>query len=112
MEHEPTCTCASCDDVKHRLEHPTLIEGCYACKLDHIQFDAAWAPNHKHSPVPPRTASDPAWERGIASETRIDGSTMPYLKRDGSPIHLKEAGERRHELAGIRSRLASGPMAL
>src|SRR5690606_12926783 len=58
--------------------------------------------------VPPRKA-DPAWERGVAGEYRRDGSFMPYVHPNGSPIHVKEAGERRHELATQLDRLRKDP---
>lgn len=48
--------------------------------------------------LPPRKA-DPAWERGIISERRPDGSRMPILRPGTTtPLRVKEYGERRREI--------------
>ncbi len=53
--------------------------------------------------IPPRTA-DPAWERGIVTTPRPDGSRMPILRPGTtSPLRVKEYGENRRTIdAGLR----------
>lgn len=38
-----------------------------------------------------------SWENGIKSETRPDGSVMPYLNERGEPIRMKDWSENRHK---------------
>lgn len=52
---------------------------------------------------------DPAWERGIVTETRPDGSVMPMLNDHLEPIPIKAYGENRRHYEGIRKRQLSGP---
>jgi hypothetical protein len=95
--------CAECEDWHHdHVLHPTLVAGCFACKLRTVQFDAAVAGNGRN--VRPRTPDNP-WERGRAGEHRPDGTFMPLLHPDLSTIGVKEAGERRHEIESFRRQL-------
>lgn len=103
--------CADCADAAHAMEHPVFVDGCFACKVSTLQFDASVAPNHAHKPVPPKRAMDPAWERGVAGSHRPDGTFMPYIDGSLRKIHVKEAGERRSEIAAMKSRLAQTPAA-
>lgn len=46
-----------------------------------------------------------SWEAGVAGERRRDGSFIPYVgDKTGRRIHVKEYGERRHELTQARKR--------
>lgn len=59
-----------------------------------------------------RKPPDPVWERGIAGETRSDGSFWPHLhSADAQPIRQKEWSENRRKYeANIReSRAAANP---
>lgn len=88
------------------------IPGCtehFACSLraKGVQVSPAATPNRRNK-VPPRKP-DPAWERGTAGEHRVDGSFMPYLNDKGSPLHVKEHGERRREIDERVKRLKTDP---
>lgn len=54
-----------------------------------------------------RTPADNAWERGIVTETRADGSVAPMLDEHLRPIHVKKYADRRREFDSERARLAS-----
>lgn len=70
---------------------------CYGCQMrDKGNFLHASAIPSRQNSVPPR-AADPAWERGVAGEYRVDGSFVPYLRADGEKIGVKEFGEKRHQ---------------
>lgn len=47
--------------------------------------------------VPPAPAN-PAWERGIVTETRPGGHVVPVLGENMRPIRVKEYGQRRREI--------------
>ena len=71
----PDEICQECGEaVKRILQAPALT--------------AAATPSRRNK-VPPSKAN-PAWEKGIAGEHRRDGSFVPYLKRDGSQVGVKE----------------------
>ena len=74
---------------------------CYGCRLRSkgVAISPAATPSRRNTVAPP--TADPAWERGVAGERRPDGSFMPYLNDKGSRLHLKEAGERRREIAAV-----------
>ena len=62
-----------------------------------LQISPAATPNRRNT-VAPR-AADPAWERGIITDPRPNGTRMPVL--DGKtlePIGVHEAQSRRHEI--------------
>lgn len=104
--HNSEWTCAVCEDAAHRALHPEFVEGCTACKLDRIHFGAGTGVTTGNAPP---SRPDPAWERGVAGEHRADGSFMPYLNPDLSPIGVKQASEQRHEIEDAKRRLASDP---
>lgn len=56
-----------------------------------------------------RPIVQPSWEKGVAGETRPDGSFMPYLGANRDLIRVKEAGERRHDIETQVARLKSDP---
>lgn len=104
MHCAPDDLCSECWDAKHRAEHPERVDGCLACKLDTIQLDAG---KFGHSHARPRTPDNP-WERGRAGEFRRDGSFMPLLNPDWSPMGVKQAVNRRPEIEAQRRRNAAG----
>jgi hypothetical protein len=53
-----------------------------------------------------RPMAEPSWERGIAGERRPDGSFMPYLSGDGSPMGVHEAQSRHGDIEEMRRRRA------
>lgn len=71
---------------------------CYGCQLraKGVGLSAAAIPSRQNS-VPPATPN-PAWERGRAGEHRVDGSFMPYLDKNDSPMPIKEYTENRHKV--------------
>jgi len=85
----------------------------YACRLRAKNVDiapSATPTRMSNRPVVlPRKVPGPSWEKGIAGETRSDGSFMPYLTESGSRMHVKEAGERRREIKAIRDRHRNDP---
>jgi len=48
---------------------------------------------------PSSNAEYNGWERGVEGEHRPDGSFMPYLNGEGSPIRKKAMSEGRHDKA-------------
>lgn len=57
-----------------------------------------------------RKPPDPVWERGIAGETRSDGSFWPHLHADAQPIRQKEWSENRRKYErNIRESRAGNP---
>jgi hypothetical protein len=60
----------------------------------------------------PSAVANPAWERGVAGETRADGSFVPYLSVEGQGAHamgVKEYAENRHKFEAIRDRQRKDP---
>lgn len=61
---------------------------------------------------PPRKA-DPAWERGIVSETRVDGSRMPLLAPGTRhPLRVHEYAQKRRDIDAQVRNLKTRPEAL
>lgn len=81
----------------------------YGCVLRRkgIALSNAATPNRPKR-RPWRPGNQPSWEKGLAGEKRGGGTFMPYLDKnpDGSMrrVHVKEGGERRHEISDIRAR--------
>lgn len=50
--------------------------------------------------------NSPSWEAGVAGEHRPGGTFMPYIDREGQPIHVKAFGEGRHRLEAARRDIA------
>ena len=77
----PDEVCQDCGEetVKRILQSPALT--------------AAAAPSTKNKVPPPK--ANPSWEKGIAGETRRDGSFVPYLNSEGSHIRVKEFADNR-----------------
>lgn len=58
-----------------------------------------------------KTTANPAWERGIVTETRVDGSQMPLLYEDDGlkPLRMKKAAEERHVINAQLDKLNNDP---
>lgn len=72
---------------------------CFGCKAQSIQFNPYSMPSRLHPEHAPRTPN-PAWERGVATDSR----GMPQLRKDGSPMGVKEYAESRHKIEEHRKR--------
>lgn len=89
---------------------PPPCDEHYACRLRqnrHMIAPSATPSRFRHGKI--RPMQDPSWEKGIATEKRPGGIEMPLLNEHGSPIHVKEYGERRHEIEAIRDRQRNAP---
>lgn len=90
--HDPDCGCDT-----------------YGCQIRRKGVDfSANATQTRRARRPWRPKVEASWEKGVAGETRADGSRMPYLDGTGRPIPIKEFGERRRELTEIRRRQVQG----
>jgi len=71
----------------------------YGCELRQkgVGISPSAMPSRKNSNPPPM--ANPAWERGIVSERRPDGSRMPILKPGTlKPLRVKEYSQKRREI--------------
>lgn len=103
--HNPDFECASCATIRHDDEHPDDVDGCRVCFFrGEIYISTAAMPNRERKVAPWREPKN-SWERGIAKDER----GMPLLKANGSPIPIKEYGEKRRHYEGIRERLRNTP---
>ena len=84
---DPDTVCQGCGEeaAKRILQSPALT--------------AAAAPSRMNKVPPPK--ANPAWEKGIAGETRRDGSFVPYLNSEGSHIRVKEFADNRKKYERI-----------
>lgn len=76
--------------IRHDGSHG---DDCFGCRIKTIQIAASATPTRRNNVAPRKP--DPAWERGRAGEHRVDGSFMPYLKPDLSPIGVKHMQDKR-----------------
>lgn len=77
----------------------------YGCRLKQkkVALSASAIPNRVWM-RPPKMA-EPSWEKGIMTETRPGGYTVPVLNSDLSgPVSIKEYGENRHRYDENRRR--------
>lgn len=72
---------------------------CFGCKIQSIQFDPRAMPNRRNKVEPRRP--NPAWERGVPTDNR----GMPYLRKDGTPMGVKEFSQNRRLIEEHRRRL-------
>ena len=83
------------------------VPGCtehYGCRLraKGVQIGTLATPSKdKHGTLTP-TKPNPAWSKPVYDE-RPDGSKMPILKQDGSPLRVKEAREKPHLLRELKN---------
>lgn len=79
----------------HAEQHPDLVVGCFACKVNTVQVSAGVAGNGKN--LPPAAAQN-SWERGIVTVPRAGGTEMPILTSDGEPMGVHEWASKRSTL--------------
>lgn len=87
---------------------PVCHEGCnppcsYGCSLRQkgVAVAPSAMPSRMNNTPPPK--ADPAWERGIVTEKRPDGSVVPILDSNLKPIRVKQYAQKRREIdAGLR----------
>jgi len=81
--------------------HP---RGCdcqaYACRLraKGVQLDTGAATSVRKG-KPDSNSRYNGWERGVVGEERPDGTFMPYLSGEGSPIRNKAVSEGKYDKA-------------
>jgi len=78
--------------------------GCFAAKARSVSFGRVPGTGRIQTLKSVPEPDQPSWEKGLAGERRPGGGFMPYLNDEGSPMGIKEGGERRHEIAQIRDR--------
>ena len=89
ISDNPDEVCQDCGGtVKRILQAPALT--------------AAAAPSRQNKVPPPQ--ADPVWEKGIAGETRRDGSFVPYLDKEGGRIGVKDFADNRKKYERILRR--------
>lgn len=85
---------------------PECTDDCYGCKLNSLQFDGSWMPTrHKYDIKHPPRTPEPAWERGIPTDSR----GMPVLKPDLSPMGQKEYSQKRTLIEEAKRKYANTP---
>ena len=98
------------DRPAHDDERCATGDECFRC---HIRGVNVGLPRdfatRTYSKAMPR-GSDPAWERGIATSKRPNGTEMPYLKADGSEMGVKEFAQKRHLIRENTIRAQSVPV--
>jgi hypothetical protein len=88
------------------------VPGCqehYGCRLRHkgIMVDPRATPNRRNKK--PGQGSNPAWERGLVTETRRDGSVMPVLAPGTTrPLGVKELADNRSSITTALNRARQG----
>lgn len=85
---------------------------CFACRLraKGVAVSPSATPNrtaNRRQPMRPLEA--PSWEKGTVGEKRPDGSVMPYLGSDGTPIPVKSWADNRAGFEQQVKRLKSDP---
>jgi hypothetical protein len=80
----------------------------YKAKLQSLAFGKVPGGNRSGKFVF-RPKPNASWEAGVKGETRADGSFMPYLDQHGSPIGVKQWGEKRHEYEARLTELRNPP---
>lgn len=85
----------------HHADGP---EDCFGCKVKGVTFNPYATPSRLRPHIPPRTPN-PAWERGIARDSR----GMPYLNKAGSPMGVKQFAEERHKIEEHQRKLRQAP---
>lgn len=84
----------------------------YGCdlKVKGVQVLPSATPTRtSNRPQSVRPMQQPSWEKGIAGETRPDGSFMPYLNEHREEMGVHEFANRRRDVEGAVKRLKSDP---
>jgi hypothetical protein len=75
---------------------------CLGCQLRHkgLMVAPSAMPSRMNTKPPP--TANPAWERGIVTQKRPDGSEMPVFRPNSrEPLRVKEYGEHRRTVDGV-----------
>lgn len=88
------------------------IPGCdehYGCRLRSkgVQIGTLATPSKEKKGTLTPTQRNPAWAKQVYDE-RPDGSKMPILKSDGTPLRVKEASEKPHLLKRLKELQQAG----
>lgn len=78
---------------------PSCSYGC-GLRKKNVCIAPSAMPSRMNNVPPPKP--NPAWERGIITDKRPDGSEMPVFSpgtRD--PLRVKEAGEKRRQIDSV-----------
>lgn len=102
--HNPEYECFTCETERHDEEHPYGVDGCRSCKYRTINLSMTCTPTKTRSLAPPR-GSNPAWERGKATDHR----GVPYLDGKGNEIGVKQFAENRHKYEATIRRNKNAP---
>lgn len=75
---------------------PSCSYGCELRKKNLMVAPSAMPTRMNDKPPP---TADPAWERGIVTQERPDGSRMPLLQPNSlEPMRVKQHGENRRNI--------------
>lgn len=66
-------------------------KAAYKAKLQSLSWGRVPGANRTEKGT--RAKPNPAWERGFKTETRVDGSQMPYVDGNGDIIRMKKWSE-------------------
>lgn len=88
------------------------IPGCqehYGCRLRDkgVQIGTLATPSKDKKGTLTPTTPNKAWAKCVYDE-RPDGSKMPILKEDGTPLRVKEASEKPHLLRRLKDMQQAG----
>lgn len=88
-------------DRTHDGPHDGTHDDCFGCRIKGVGIAPSAMPSRQRirrdangNPVL-RPMEDPSWEKGVAGERRPGGGFVPYLNEKGSPMRIKEHGEKR-----------------
>jgi hypothetical protein len=85
---------------KHWGQHE---DGCFACKAKSVNLAPSATPSRNlGKQVFPQGTRYNAWERGVVSEPRPDGSRMPLVNKDLSYVSTKQYAENSRHFRQIR----------
>lgn len=92
--------------------HERYDPDCYGCQLraKDLSYTAEATPtmrDPRRRPLRPKVNS--SWEAGVAGEHRPDGSFVPYVHSDMTPIGVKEFSERSSSYEEQVRRLKTAP---
>src|ERR1017187_9889472 len=85
---------------------PTLDRPCWQCHLKSLTLGLPKdMPTRTNYAKNPPKQWDNAYERGIPTDRRPDGSVMPFLLSDGDLMHQREFDGNRHLIDDNRRRI-------
>lgn len=85
------------------------VDTCFTCRIKTVSVSPSATPTRNVGPPPPPgedTSNN--WEKGIKTETRPDGSVMPWISSETlQPIPIKKYTENRRAYDQARERVAN-----